>query len=200
MNRPILSLLAATAIHLMVVSPAGAQAPAAPAAAGLGGTAIAGLCLLSREAVFANAKVGVAVSAQLKTLSEQAQAEVDAERKPIEEEIKAFQAAAATLTPDQRKARETALAPKLEAVQSGAQQRSRELEAARAKAMAQIAAETQPVISAAYAARKCGLLIDRTTVLGGNLSNDITAAVVQGLDAKVTTLKVERVKTPATSG
>ena len=169
-----------------------AQTPPPAQQPGLGGNPIAGICLLSREAIFANAKAGIAASARLKQISDAAQAEVDAERKPVEAEIKAFQAEAAKLTPAQRQTREQALSAKLQPIQAKAQLRSREIEATRAKAMDRIATETQPVIAQAYKAKNCGLLVDRNMALGGNFTNDLTPAVVQGLDAKLSTITFER--------
>jgi Skp family chaperone for outer membrane proteins len=58
----------------------------------LGGPAIAGVCLISQPAVFSNSKAGQAASARLKQLSDQAQAEIDAERAPIEADAKAIDA------------------------------------------------------------------------------------------------------------
>ena len=186
---PLLSLIAAPAI---------AQTSPAPQQ-GLGGTAVAGVCLLSREAIFANAKVGVAATARLKQLTDQAQAELDTERKPLEVEIQALQTEAAKLTPEQRRVREAALAPRLTAIQARTQQRTREIEAPRGKAMARIAETLQPLIAEAYKARNCGLLIDRTTVLGGNMANDLTPAAVAALDAKLATIAFERESLPAES-
>ena len=186
---PLLSLIAAPAI---------AQTSPAPQQ-GLGGAAVAGVCLLSREAIFANAKVGVAATARLKQLTDQAQAELDTERKPLEVEIQALQADAAKLTPEQRRVREAALAPRLTAIQARTQQRTREIEATRGKAMARIAETLQPLIAQVYKARNCGLLIDRTTVLGGNMANDLTPAAVAALDAKLATITFERESLPAES-
>ena len=186
---PLLSLIAVPAI---------AQTSPAPQQ-GLGGTAVAGVCLLSREAIFANAKVGVAATARLKQLTDQAQAELDTERKPLEVEIQALQAEAAKLTPEQRRVREAALAPRLTAIQARTQQRTREIEATRGKAMARIAETLQPLIAQVYKGRNCGLLIDRTTVLGGNMANDLTPAAVAALDAKLATITFERESLPAES-
>ena len=186
---PLLSLIAAPAIAQ--ISPAPQQ--------GLGGTAVAGVCLLSREAIFANAKVGVAATARLKQLTDQAQAELDTERKPLEVEIQALQAEAAKLTPEQRRVREAALAPRLTEIQARTQQRTREIEATRGKAMARIAETLQPLIAQVYKARNCGLLIDRTTVLGGNMANDLTPTAVAALDAKLATITFERESLPAES-
>lgn len=183
----------------VTAAPALAQqaAPAAPATQPLGGSAIPGLCLLSRQAIFANAVVGKAASTRLAQLTREAQAEVDAERKPLDTDIQAFQAEAARLAPAQRTQREQALQPRLQAVQAKTQQRSREIEATREKAMATIAGYAQPVIAQVYTQHKCGLLVDRNSVLGGNMSNDLTPEVVKGLDAKVTTISFNRETLPA---
>lgn len=172
-----------------------AEAPAAPAAAAapvLGGPAIAGVCLLSRAVVFATAKVGVAATARLQQLTQQAQAEIDAERAPIEADAKALQAEQATLTPAIREQRTQALAQRLRAVEQKAALRRREIEATREKAMGRIIAAMQPLVAQVYQAHGCGLLLDRTAVIGGNLANDLTPAVVKDLDAKITTISFER--------
>jgi Skp family chaperone for outer membrane proteins len=174
-----------------------AQTAAAPATQPLGGPAIPGLCLLSREAVFANAKVGLAATARLRELAQAAEAELAADRKPVEDEAKALQAQQASLKPAELQQRQQALGQKLGAVQQKAQQRSQELELTRQKALAQIAEEAQPAVAAAYKARKCGLLVNRDAVFGGNMSGDLTAEVVKGLDATVTTITFDRATLPA---
>ncbi|ATY31560.1 OmpH family outer membrane protein [Sphingomonas psychrotolerans] len=171
---------------LLIGSPVFAQtAPSAPpAVAPLGGPVVPGVCLLSREAIFANAAIGKAASARLKKMSDDAQAEIAAERAPIEADLKAFQAEATKLTPDQRRTRDLALSARLQPLQTKAQQRSTAIEAARASEMQQIADAAQPVIASVYKQRKCGLLFDRNSALGGNFANDLTADVVRGIDAK----------------
>ena len=167
-------------------------AQTAPATEALGGPVIPGVCLLSRQAIFANAKIGLAADARLRQLTAEAQAEIDADRAPIDTDLKAFQAEATKLTPDQRATRERALNARLQPVQVKAQRRGQEIEATRSKALQRVAAEAQPVLAQAYTARKCGLLLDRSSVLGGNLANDLTADVVKGLDAKITTITFNR--------
>jgi Skp family chaperone for outer membrane proteins len=183
---------------LVIASVAGqalAQTPTtAPA---LGGNAIPGVCLLSRQALFVNAKVGVAATARLQQLAKAAQDEIAADQQPVDADVKAFQAEAGKLTPAQRQQREQALSPRVQAVQAKAQQRSREIEATREKAMAQIAADAQPVLAKVYKAKGCGLLVDRNSVLGGNMTNDLTPDVVKGLDATITTINFNREILPA---
>lgn len=176
---------------LLIATPALAQQPAPPAPA-LGGTPIPGLCLLSTEAIYANALVGKAATARLQQLATQAQAEIDAERKPIDADIATFRSQEASLTPEQRAQRQAPLAARLQAIEAKAQLRSREIEATRQKARERISTEAQSVIAQVYSQFKCGLVIDRNTVLGGNMANDLTPGVVRGLDAKIQTITFNR--------
>ena len=181
---------------LLVLSatPALAQqaAPAVPVPAvgkPLGGPQIPGVCLLSQAAVFTNAKVGVAASARLKALSEQAQAEVTADRAPIEADAKQVDALPAGAD---KTARTQALSVRLQALQTKANLLNREIDATRIKALDRIAVQEQTVISQVYTAHKCGLLFDRNSVFGGNMGGDLTADVVKGLDALMSTITFDR--------
>jgi Skp family chaperone for outer membrane proteins len=176
------------ALSLLSATPALAQ----PAAQPLGGPLVPGVCLLSQQAVVANAKVGVAAATRLKELAGQAQAEVGGERASIETDARALEGQRASLKPADFQQRQQALEVRVQALRQKAAQRDHELEATREKALGRIAVEAQSVIATAYKARDCGLLVDRGSVLGGNMTNDLTAAVVQGLDAKITTINFER--------
>ena len=75
---PIALLLVPGQLAAQTVS-GGAPAPAVPAAQPLGGPVVPGVCLLSREAIYANAAVGKAASARLNELARATQAEIDTE-------------------------------------------------------------------------------------------------------------------------
>ena len=188
--------LFALGLGLAPLTALAAQDTAMPADQGLGGPAVPGLCLLSREAVVANAAVGKSTLTRLKQITDAAQAEVDAERRPIETDAKTFQAEAPKLSAAQRKTREQVLGARLQAVQVKAEQRSREIGATRAKALQRVSAELQPVVAQVYKQHGCGLLVDRNSVLGGNMDNDLTAAVIKALDAKITTISFNRESLP----
>lgn len=192
-----LSLFLAAGLVFLSAASAGAQPAAAPAGQPLGGTPLPGVCLLSQSAVVGNAKVGVAAMTRLKQLSDQAQAEVNADRVPIEADAKALEAQRASLKPAEFQQRQQALAGRAQALQQTAGQRSREIEATRDKALARISGEAQPVIAAVYKAHACSMLFDRNAVLGGNMTGDLTADVVHGLDAKITTISFDRETLPA---
>jgi hypothetical protein len=63
--------------------------------------------------------------------------------------------------------------------------------------MERIGAAAQPVVASVYQQKGCGLLLDRGVVLGGNMANDLTPAVVQGLDAKMSTISFDLERLPA---
>lgn len=117
---------------------------------------------------------------------------------PVENqaEINAFEAQAAALSDAQRSAQQQALMQRVQALQAQTAHSSREVDATRAAAMTQIADAAQPVIAEVYASKACGLLFDRSSALGGNFGNDLTAGVVAALDARLPTVTVERVRLP----
>ncbi|MEN5169264.1 OmpH family outer membrane protein [Brevundimonas pondensis] len=179
---------------LTLAAVAGAALPAAAQQAQpLGGPVIPGVCLLSREAVFANAAAGKAASARLQELAAMAQTEIETERQPLETQLRALEG-----QPDNaaRRQRAEALAGQWQALQQKAAHANQEVEATRLKAMERIANEAQPAIAQVYAAKACGLLLDRNSALGGNFANDLTAEVVQLLDSRLSTITFERERLP----
>jgi Skp family chaperone for outer membrane proteins len=187
MSRVLLAAIAAA----LVGGPALAQSSGGQGTP-LGGPPVAGLCLLSQQAVLVNAQVGVAANARLQQITEQVQAELGAERASLEADAKTLDSQRAGLKAAEFQQRQAALQTRLQALQQKAQQRSREIDATREKAIGQITTVEQPLIAAAYKAHNCGLLVDRNAVLGGNMSGDLTSDVVHALDAKMTTITFDR--------
>jgi len=192
------ALAAAAGLSFAPVTPA--QTAAAPAGNALGGSPVAGVCMLSREAVFAQSKVGQAASERLKQLATQQQTLLENQRKPLDAEVQAFQQKAASLTEAQRQQQGQALQQRMQSYQAQVNQTGERIQLTRAKVMAQIGAQAQPIIASSYASHRCGLLLNRDAVLGGNTSNDLTAEVVRGLDGKITTLSFNLEPAPAGAG
>jgi Skp family chaperone for outer membrane proteins len=172
------TLPAFAAALLLIASPSSAQTGAGGDAQSFGGPVVAGVCFLSREALFANARVGKAASARLKDLASQAQTRVEAERKPLDADVQTFRSQAAPLSADQRQTRDQSLAQRMQTVQSHTVDVTKQIEATCAKALARNAQEAQPLITGIYKEKSCGLLLDRNALRGGNVANDLTAAVV----------------------
>ncbi|MDH7637680.1 OmpH family outer membrane protein [Sphingomonas oryzagri] len=180
-------------LSIAPLHPFAAQADVPPQpASGLGGTPVAGLCMLSRPAVFANSKVGIAAGERLKELTQQADAELAPDRKALEAERQALADQAGKLSPSDRQARVQAVEQHARALQAKAEQRNRELEATKVKVIEQIGASMQPIVAQIYKARGCGLLLDRGSVIGGNMANDLTPQVVQALDTKISAISFNR--------
>src|SRR5690606_30178207 len=145
MNLPRSTLAAA-----LVVAAGLSVVPAQPAHAAdqLGGSPVAGVCMLSREAVFAQSKVGKAASARLGQLAEQANNQLSSQRKPLDTDIQAFQQKASTLSEDQRKQQGAALQQRMQTFQSQASEQNERIQLTRAKVMQRIGEEAQPVVAA----------------------------------------------------
>ncbi len=191
------SLLAASLITAIGLS--ALPASSARAADELGGNAVPGLCMLSREAVFAQSKVGQAATQRLNQLASQARNQLASERAPLNTDIQNFQANAPKLSEEQRKQQGGALQQRMQAFQGKAGELTERVRLTQAKAMQRIGEQAQPLIAASYKSHRCGLLLNRDAVFGGNTSNDLTADVVKGLDAKITTISFDLEPLPSGS-
>ena len=192
-SLPIAALIAVTGLTALPVT-------TAHAADELEGKPVSGVCFISREAVFAQSKVGQAASQRLNQLAEQAKSQLATQRAPIDADLKTFQEKAATLTEQQRNSQGAALKERIDAFQAQAGQLSQRVQLTRAKAMENIGTQTQPIVNSLYKSHQCGLLLNRDAVLAGNMTNDLTAGVVQGLDGKVTTMTFNLEPMPSGKG
>lgn len=174
----------------LIIAAGLAAIPASPAHAAdeLGGSPVPGVCMLSREAVFAQSKVGQAASERLVQLAQQARSQLAAQRAPLDTDIQSYQQKASSLGEADRKQQGAALQQRLQTFESQANEQNERIQLTRAKVMHQIGQDAQPLIAASYKSHKCGLLLNRDTVLGGNTTNDLTSEVVAGLDRKITTM------------
>ncbi|OOG55437.1 OmpH family outer membrane protein [Rhodanobacter sp. C03] len=152
------------------------------------GTAVPGVCMLSREAVFAQAKIGQAASQRLSQLAAQARSQLDAQGKPLQAEVQSFRQKAASLSETQRNQQGEALQMRSQALQEQADELDERIKLTRAKAMQTIGQDAQPIAADAYKSHHCGLLLNRDAVLSGNMTNDLTGEVIEGLDRKVSTI------------
>lgn len=177
-------------IAALIVAAGSSAAPVAFAqvADPLGGNAVPGVCMLSREAVFAQAKIGQAASQRLSQLATQARSQLDAQGKPLQAEVQSFQQKAASLSETQRSQQGEALQMRSQAFQEQADELNQRIQLTRAKVMQTIGQDAQPIAADAYKSHHCGLLLNRDAVMGGNMANDLTGDVIQGLDRKVSTI------------
>jgi Skp family chaperone for outer membrane proteins len=160
----------------------------------VGGLAIPGICVLNREAVFEQSKVGKDVTAQFKAARDAAQKDVKDQEAKIAADVKALEGQKASLTEDQYKLRRQELVQRLQDLRTNATKMSQDLEATRQDVVKRISKEAQPSIAAAYQTYRCSLLLSRDAVLAGNPGMDVTAEVIKGLDGKIASMPFERNK------
>ena len=198
MSRLTIAALAVLAVSTTAAYAASEPAPAAAPKAqpSLGGPLIKGVCLLSEDVVLRDAKVSVNANKRLQQLKDQAQAEVNAARAPIDADYKVLQADAPKGAAADIEKRRAAIQARYQTVQEMTDQRNREIEATRVKAVQRISAELQPVVAVVYKAKGCGLLLNRNAVLGGNLGGDLSDDVVKGLDTRITSFTFDRENLP----
>lgn len=181
------AMLAGGAVFAQQRAAAPAAAPAAQPP--LGGPVIPGVCVFSNQQLITQSAVGRAVITRMQQLEQAVNTELQPEQTAIQTEAKAVQALPAGAA---RNTREQALATRIQGFQQRAQQRSRELQATQQKALGRVASEAEPVVRQVYTQQRCGLLLDRGAIFGGNQQMDVTQAVVTALNAKIQTFSFER--------
>jgi Skp family chaperone for outer membrane proteins len=190
-----LSAAASSVVALALATSASAQtAPAAALAAPAvtHGPALTGVCIFSSQRAVATSAVGKAVDARLKTIIQQVNAELTAERTGLDNEAKALDGKKATLAQDALEQQASALQVKANAWQRKGQLRQKEVEATEQKALARVYQELDTPIRQVYQTQKCSILLDRESVMLANPSMDITDGVVAALDARIKTLTFDR--------
>ncbi len=160
----------------------------AQAQSSLGNKSVPGVCMLSRGAVLANSKVGKAADARLKQLADQARSQLQSQRQPLNQDIQQFRQKAQSMTASARESQQKSLQQRMQAFQQKAQELNARINITRNQAMQRIGKVIDPLVANIYKQRGCGILLDRDSVLGGNPGNDLTAATVQALDQKMTTI------------
>jgi Skp family chaperone for outer membrane proteins len=167
--------------------PAEAQAAASPQAVASSAGA---------PSVYANAAVGKAATARYRDLAAGLRGRLAPQQQAIQNDARTLEAARTTLPPDKLQQQTQTLAARLRALQAQNAAYTKALEATRVKALRRIAVWANPIIADVYKARHCGALFSRDAMLAGNPAMDLTADVVKGLDASVTTIAFDLERLP----
>ena len=168
-----------------------ATAPKA-AAAPAPGPALPGICVYSNERAIGTSTVGKFVIQRIQTITAQVNAELNAEKNAIETDGKALEGQRASLAQEQFEQKALQLNQRGQALQRKAQVRSKEIEATEQKALAKVGSEIEPILKDVYTQRSCALLFDRNALFGANSSMDVTDAVIEKLNAKITQFAFDR--------
>ncbi len=156
------------------------------------GPAIPGLCFLSKEGLVGNSTVGKFVESRLQQLGQQAEAELDAEGTSLQNDAKALDAARSTLSAEQVDQRAAALQVRQRELERQVQVRRQEMSATEQKALNRVLTEASPIIQQIFRQRNCTVLLDASAAMIATPSMDLTPAVVDGLNAKITQFTFDR--------
>jgi len=177
--------------------PAAASAPAAAPANAVPGPPIAGVCAYNNERAVRNSLVGRAADARLGQLQAQAGAELSAQQTSLQNDAKALEAKRASLTQAQLQQQAAPLQARAQQLNQTAQVRQREMELTTQKALQQIYTQIQPIVQSISAQRNCSILLSGESVLSVNPAMDLTPAVVEQLNTRMSTISFDREHLPA---
>lgn len=180
--------MAILAVALAPASAALAQAPAA----GAQPPAIPGVCALSQTRAVAQSKVGQFVMKRLDTIGQQTNAELNGVKTGIDNDAKTIDSQRASLTREQLEQKALELQQRGNSLQRLAAQRQRELQLTEGKALDRIGNEMRPVLDLTRQERNCSVVLDADSALFVSPAMDITPAVIQKLDAKITEFAFDR--------
>jgi Skp family chaperone for outer membrane proteins len=197
-SKLLLAAGCAAAIVLTGMTPALAQAPAAPAPLPppqvTHGAAIPGVCVFSGDRAIGQSTVGRFVFTRLQQLTQQASAEVSAEETTLNTDAKALDGQRATLDQSTFESRAAAIQVRANSLQRKVQQRNAEMQRTQEKALGRLSDEIAPLVRASYQAKGCSMLVNREalTLDLANPAMDITPQVVTALNAKITQFTFDR--------
>ncbi len=171
--------------------PKAAAEAAAPAALPTG-PAIPGVCVLNNDGVVFGSSVGKFVVQRLQQLKSQSDSELNAEGQTLKADAGALEGKKASMPPDQFEQQGAAINLRANALQRKAQQREAELNQTEKKALSRIGQEADPLVRQVFVAHNCTVLFNAGAVIFAAPSLDLTPAVVQGLDGKITQFQFDR--------
>ena len=181
-------LLGATALDAAYAAP-----PPPPP----GGAPVARILMVDLRRVLAASKVGRDLQQQMEGQKQKATNELNGEGGALEREKAQLQQQAAILAPDVKARRIKDFETRAQGFQKKVQQRSLLIQGGFIKAQQQIEAALGPILQGLMRERGATILLDRSGVLLAPNAIDVTDVVIQRLDMKVSTVKLELVAPPA---
>lgn len=177
-------LAATTAQSVYAAAPASGAAPAARI-----------LIIDLRRAVGAS-KVGQSIQNQVNAMKTQAQTELKGEAEALRREKSSLEQQAAILAPDVKARKAKEFQARVASFQRKLNDRGQLIQGGMLKANRQVEEALGPILQGLMQERQASVLLDRTAVLLAPNAIDVTAVVVQRLDMKMPTVKVELAALP----
>jgi outer membrane protein len=160
------------------------------------------ILVVDQGRVIRESSVGKHIAAQMKSIGASMESELKASATPIQSErdrlmaeLKNMDAAALKSRPDLQK-RAQDLMEKGQKTQVEAAYKQRELQVTEAKAMKQVNEKLAKILEAVVAERNADVILDRSLVIYGGKSTDITDTVISRLNSQMRTVSVVRERLP----
>jgi len=160
------------------------------------------ILVVDQGRVIRDSSVGKHIAAQIKSIGASMESELKASASPIESErdrlmneLKSMDQAALKSRPDLQKRAQDLMA-KGQKTQVEAAYKQRELQVTEAKAMKQVNEKLAKILEAVVAERNADVILDRSLVIYGGKSTDITDTVISRLNSQMRTVSVVRERLP----
>ena len=148
--------------------------------------------VMNQSKVIADSKAGQSIQAQLKTIGEAAQTQLQSEGQKLQTEGAQLKQTAESLSKEDLQKRVQALAVKEQGVQRLVQIRQAEVAQAEAAALSELSEALEPVVRQIMKKRKAKMVLRRADVAVMDDAVDITDEVIKALDKQVTSVKVTK--------
>ncbi len=172
------------------------SAIAAPPPPATGGAPTARILLIDLRRVMGASKVGQDIQRQVEALKAQATKELNGEGQELQKEKTQLEQQAAILAPDVKARRIKDFDTKAQAFQQKLQQRGALIQGGVVKAQQQIEQALGPILQGIMQERGATILLDRSAVLLAPNAIDVTDVVIQRLDMRMPSVKVELTAPP----
>jgi outer membrane protein len=170
----------ALALALMGIPAFAAGAPPAPR-----------IVVLDKLAIMQYSKVGQDVARQVKAYADQAKRDLQAQGMALQNEGRSLQQQVAILAPDLKQKRIAAFQAKEQALQGAAQRKDDQIKAGFYQARQQMEQQLGPILQEVVKERGANMVLDKQAVVTASVGGyDITKDVIDRLDAKMSTMKV----------
>jgi len=160
------------------------------------------ILVVDQSRVIRESSVGKHIAAQVESIGKSMESELKASATPIQSErdrlmneLKSMDAAALKSRPDLQKRAQDLMA-KGQKTQVEAAYKQRELQVTEAKAMKQVNEKLAKILEAVVAERNADVILDRSLVIYGGKSTDITDTVISRLNSQMRTVSVVRERLP----
>jgi outer membrane protein len=170
--------------------------PAFAAAPGTGAAPAARILIIDIRRAVAMSKVGQSIQQQVDALKKQAQVQLNNEAEALKRDKAQLDAETAIMNATVKAQKENAWKARAMAFERKVQERGGLIQGGMLKANAQVEEALGPILQGVMQERQATVLLDRGSVLLAPNAIDVTAVVVQRLDMKMPTVKVDLAPLP----